>query len=166
MVVNSTRIFRRSNWEITRNHLWVPFLKNKKKDKLEKYHHRPQPLPVCDSAPRTVLGGITTAVPCAIWRTSFATSYSATCVVDFRLLLQTGASFILLFPFAGHILDSLHNDFIPCQVFKLCQPVIWNREKSKLQIEDATWPFDVGKAVLSEYLSPALLQPRLSARPP
>ena len=166
MVVNSTRIFRGRNLEITRKHLWMAFLKNKKPDKLRKCHHRTQASPVCDSAACTVLGGVTTAVPCAVWRASFTTSCSATCVVDFRPLLRTGASFILLFPFACHILDSLHSDFIPCQVFNLCQPVIWNGEKSKLQIEDATWPFDVGKAVLSEYLSPALLQPRLPACPP
>lgn len=33
--------------------------------------------------------------------------------------------------------------------------MIWNWEKCKLQIEDGSPPFDVGKAVLSEDTSPA-----------
>ena len=96
MTVNSTRIFggmkMRNNLES-----FVNALPLKKKIKITS---RTQPLPICDSAPRTVLGSITTTtVPCAACRASFAAWCSASRAVHFHplLLFHPAVSFCLSF---------------------------------------------------------------------
>lgn len=44
--------------------------------------------------------------------------------------------------------------FYTLSAFNICQAMIWDWEKPRLQMEDEVQPFDVGRAVLSEGLSP------------
>lgn len=126
--------FQRKNFR--NNHLWMPLLKTDRPSKGKNTTRKIPPFLICHCIPWTVLNKITTTV-LAVCHLKSQIHYSCPLTAA-RFPFPFSELQLLLFCSSFCLSHSgiSRRWFYALSVFNLCQLMIWNREKSKLQIED------------------------------